>query len=114
MQTLPKIRALLLSAAVWLLALAMVSCQSRYQYLGTYTALPGTSPVRAETVLELKANGQGTWKVRDEEVPFSWYVKGDELRLNTRGGGVIVGSLHGDDVRITLPGSGQMAFKKSK
>ncbi len=65
-------------------------------------------------MIELKANGDGTWKVGDEEVPFAWDIKGGELRVNTKGGGVIVGAIEKDTIRIGLPGSKDMSFKRSR
>ena len=96
-----------------LLCLAL-SCGSRTSYVGAYAADPGDTPKHTETTLELKENGVGIWKVGDDEVPFSWYMKGAELRVNTRGGGVIVGKAEKDVIHIKLPGSKEMAFKKIK
>jgi len=62
----------------------------------------------------LKENGEGVWRVEDEEESFSWYVKGDEIRLNTKLGGVIVGEIQDDTLKITLPGGNKMSFKKAK
>ena len=41
-------------------------------------------------------------------------MKGGELRVNTRQGGVIVGNVENDVIRITPPGSPEMTFKKVK
>jgi hypothetical protein len=90
----------------------MISCGSREKFIGTYKAEAKDMPKQAEIFLELKANGDGIWRVGDEEVPFSWYVKGVELRVNTKGGGVIVGSLEKDTMHITLVGAKTMAFKR--
>ncbi len=64
--------------------------------------------------MELKANGDGIWRVGDEEVPFSWYIKGGELRVNTRTGGVIVGTIENNAIHITLPGSKTLSFKRTQ
>jgi hypothetical protein len=95
-----------------LLLILMIACGSKDQFIGTYKADAKDSPKQAEIILELKADGAGIWRVGDEEVPFSWYVKGGELRVNTRGGGVIVGASENDTIRITLPGSETLSFKK--
>lgn len=70
-----------------LLLLLILSCGSKDQYIGTYQADPDDSHKPAEIVMELKANGAGIWRVNDDEVPFAWYIKGGELRVNTKGGG---------------------------
>ena len=95
-----------------LLLILIISCGSKDQLIGAYKAEGMDSPKQAETVLELKADGEGIWRVGDEEVPFSWYIKGGELRVNTKGGGVIVGSIENDAIHITLPGPKTLSFKK--
>ncbi len=97
---------------LFLLLIFIVSCGSNEQFTGSYRAAPGDSPKQAEIVIELKANGAGTWKVNDEEVSFAWDVKGNELRVNTKGGGVIIGTIEKDIIHISLPGSKMMSFKK--
>ena len=77
---------------ILLLLVSLVSCGSKDRLAGVYKAVEKDLPKQVETLLELKPNGDGAWKVGDEEVPFSWYIKGAELRINTKGGGVIVGS----------------------
>ena len=90
----------------------MVSCGSDEQFIGTYKAEGKDSAKRAETVLEVKANGAGIWRVGDAEVPFSWYIKSGEFRVNTKGGGVIVGAMENHVIHITFPGSKIFSFKK--
>ena len=80
-----------------------------YRY---YKAEVKDSPKQAETILEVKANGDGIWRVGDAGVPFSWYIKGSELRVNTKGGRVIVGTIENDAIHITLLGSKTLSFKK--
>jgi hypothetical protein len=90
----------------------MVSCGSNDQFIGTYKAEVKDSPKQAETILEVKANGDGTWRVDDAEVPSLWYIKDSELRVNTKGGRVIVGTIENDAIHITLLGSKTLSFKK--
>lgn len=97
-----------------LLLVLMISCGSKEQLIGMYKAEVKDSPKQAETVMELKANGDGIWRVGDEEVPFSWYIKGGELRVNTRTGGVIVGTIENNAIHITLPGSKTLSFKRTQ
>jgi len=99
---------------VCLLAAVLISCGSRDSYTGTYKAEALTSPRHAETIIELKANGDGMWRVDDEEIPFAWDVKGSELRINTKAGGVIVGVIEKDTIQVNLPGAGTMPFKKAR
>lgn len=102
----------LLPSLVFLLSIFVFGCASEEQFFGTYYAEEDGSSTGAQTFLELKENGEGVWRVDDDEVSFSWYVKGDELRFNTKGGGVIVGTLSGENIEVLLPGSRMMSFKK--
>jgi hypothetical protein len=90
----------------------IISCGSKDQFTGTYNAEVKDLPKQAETALELKDNGDGIWRVGDEEVPFSWYIKSGELRVNTKGGGVIVGTIENGAIHITLPDSKALFFKR--
>jgi len=78
------------------------------------------SPAQREIILELKENGDGLWKVGTDgakgtfvEVPFAWYIKRGDLRINTKAGGVIVGKIDKDTIRMTLPGSKALTFRKT-
>jgi hypothetical protein len=92
----------------------MVGCGPKPALIGSYVADTKDSPNHNETTLELKETGVGVWKVGDDEVSFSWYVKGDELRLNTKNGGVIVAEFGQEVIHLTLPGSKELRFKKVK
>ncbi|UCE33106.1 MAG: hypothetical protein JSV40_07625 [Deltaproteobacteria bacterium] len=52
--------------------------------------------------------------MKDEENSFSWYVKGSEIRMNTKAGGIIVAKIQNDTLEITLPAGKKMSFKKVK
>ena len=97
-----------------LLFTAAAGCGSGTQHVGTYIAEIKDSSHRSEATMELKETGTGVWKVGDDEVAFSWHVKGNELRLHTQNGGVIVGSLDNQIIHVTLPGSKELFFSKVK
>ncbi len=109
-KTAPTLRLGLCSLCLSLLLL--FSCGSKDQVIGIYQAHPEDLQKQAEIAIELKPNGAGIWRVNDEEVSFAWYVKDGELRVNTKGGGVIVGTMEKDTFHISLPGTKSMAFKK--
>ena len=94
-----------------LVMILVFGCESKDKYAGVYKAQDPAK--QAEIVVELKANGDGLWRVGTEEVTFAWYIKRRELRVNTKGGGVIVGKIDKDTIQITLPGSKIMSFKKA-
>ncbi len=78
-------------------------------YIGTYQAIDTT---KEPHMIELMENGEGAWGCCEGEVLFTWYVKGDELRINTKEGGIMVGKLENDSFSITLPGKKMLLFVK--
>ena len=111
-------------ACGWIIGLSifvtfLVSCESRDKYVGVYHSEAKGSAKQGKIILELKENGDGVWRVSSDEVagtfvevPFAWYIKRGDLRVNTKAGGVIVGKIENVTIRMTLPGSKVMTFKK--
>lgn len=97
---------------LFLFLILAVGCFSKNEIAGNYQAVGIEAHGQVDTFLELKTNGDGYWKSGGEEIPFSWNTKGGELRINTKGGGVIVGHLAKDTIRLTLPGERTMLFRK--
>lgn len=95
---------------VCLMLVLFLSCDSRDKYAGTYEDEEG----QGEVMLELKAGGEGVWISGMNEAPFAWYLKRGELRINTREGGVIVGQILGDKIKIKIPGKKEMVFRKAE
>lgn len=97
---------------IWLLILFALACSSKSEYAGIYrTQESGDEPV---SELELKVEGEGAWRVGDNEETFTWYPKGNELRLNTKKGAVIVAKIQGDVLYISLSGGKKLSLKKIK
>ncbi len=99
----------------------LASCESRDKYVGVYKAEARGSGRNEAIILDLRSNGNGVWKVASDqakdasaEVPFTWYIKRGDLRINTKAGGVIVGKIEKDAIQMTLPGSRSLTFKKSQ
>jgi len=101
-------------AGLCVLLMLLVSCDSRGKYAGVYKAVLKEPAKQGEVILELKENGEGLWRVGSDEDSFEWYIKRGELRVNTKGGGVIVGKIEKDTIQMTLPGLKVMTFKKSQ
>jgi hypothetical protein len=97
---------------ICLLLMLILACESKDRYIGSYRAEADKLSKPVEVVMELKANGDGTWRMGDEEIPFAWYIQSGELRINTKGGGVIVGSIAAGSIRVTLPSAGDLIFRK--
>ena len=105
-------RRLLLLPLCFLFAF-IVSCGSEeIKYVGNYKVIKGGTPAESESNLVLKEKGEGIWRTEDDEVSFSWYPKGGELRFLTKNGGVIVGEIYKDTISVTLPGDRYITFKK--
>jgi hypothetical protein len=90
------------------------ACDNKQQYAGLYRAEKGELQQGHENTIELKENGQGVWRVADDEASFSWGVNGKEIRLHTKTGGVITGMLEKSGIEIALPDSQKVFFKKIK
>jgi hypothetical protein len=102
---------------MWLLCLCLVfsvSCESKEKYAGKYVATQKDASTKEKIYLELKPSGDGSWIVGDREVSFSWYIKGGDLRVNTKEGGVLVGKIEGNTIKITLPMRGEIVFTKTQ
>ncbi len=88
------------------------SCESRDALVGSYSGLEEESHPYTQAEIKLKEDGFGLWRVADEEVSFRWNRMGNEIRLHTKDGGVIIGEIKGGNLKITLPGTKSMSFKK--
>ena len=95
-----------------LLMVLTLSCGSNEKLYGTYLADADASSKLGQTALELKENGAGVWRMGEDEVAFTWYVKGDQLRVHTKSGGVITGDFHDETISLDIPGMKAMSFKK--
>jgi len=88
------------------------ACTSKDGFAGIYTAVGGEKTSPAEITMELNEDGKGSWKKLDEKVFFSWEVDHRELRLHLKLGGVIIGKIDRDTIKISLPCDNNMRFKK--
>ena len=89
-----------------------LGCDSAKQYTGTYVSVSEGQPSQRKTILELKDDANGLWTTNEKEVPFRWSVKGKEIRLHSKEGGVITGKILDDTITVTLPGYKVMTLKK--
>jgi hypothetical protein len=108
-----KIILLIIIGTACLLLVGGSGCGFRDQNIGVYEAVEsGGGASKEKIVIELKENSKGVWSRNDEEVPFSWYVKNDELRINTKDGGTMVGKIKKKGITMILPGEEEITFKK--
>jgi hypothetical protein len=108
-----KVIFFLLTGVVGFVIFCCLGCNFKDQYVGVYEAEEsGGKTSKKKIVIELKENSKGAWRRNDEEVQFTWYVKNDELRINTRDGGTIVGKAKKKGISLILPGEEEITFIK--
>jgi len=90
------------------------ACDNKQKYAGLYRAEDRGFHQEHESTIELKEDGQGLWRVEDDEVSLSWGIKGNEIRLHTKNGGVIKGTIKNNGIEIILPNSQNIFFTKIK
>ena len=102
----------ILSPLLCLLIMFTFSCGSEQRYVGSYKAEADSSPQCPQICIELKEDGQGMQRVSGDETYFRWKVKGDEIRFHTKLGGVIIGKMEDDVLKVMLPGSRIISLRK--
>ncbi|MDQ1333840.1 MAG: hypothetical protein QG552_790 [Thermodesulfobacteriota bacterium] len=86
--------------------------QDKKDIEGRYTARSSIARQTVSIVLELQSGGRGSWSIEEDRLPFTWQVKGNELWLHTRTGGIIVGQISGETLDLKLPGVGSFSFTR--
>lgn len=105
-----KIMFIIFTAGISLSLLSGCADQSGMagKYRGTEENTPGVY-----SQIELKDNGEGTWETDIDLVRFRWKVRGNELWLHTKTGGVIQGEITPQGFDIELPNVGTFVFSKT-
>lgn len=90
----------------------LVSCTQRDKYIGTYK-IAGDVPAGSEgDYIQLKENGDGVWRIKNDEFVLGWDFRYDKIYMHTKGG-VVIGKLKaGNIMEISLPGSKVRHFRK--
>jgi hypothetical protein len=97
------------------LVLAVTSgCAREDKYIGSYTATEKSPPEFSAMQVDLQKDGKGIRRVHGEEVQFEWKVKGSELRIHTRDGGILIAKMNNGTLEVTLPGSKTLYLQKVK
>lgn len=94
--------------------LGLAACSGADQIAGAYEATIGPAAAVKKLVLHLKPDGEGDWTVDGETVPFKWERKSNALLLHAKGGGVITGTLHNDELGLELPAVGKITLRKAR
>ena len=98
---------------ILLVAVLVWGCSSQQEKLvGKYIAVKTGEAVLVPASLELLPEGKGFWSIDTDNAPFRWDLYQNKIRLHTRSGGVIEGTLGQDTLQFTLPGTGQVLFQR--
>jgi hypothetical protein len=105
-------RSLVIAAVI----LGMVFCwlflagcgESRQPYAGNYRSVQPFAG-KGHVELELKENGEATWKLAQEgtAIKFKWRVEGDRIWFYTKEGGIILATPSEGGQKLTLDMTGQ-------
>ena len=95
-----------------LLLFSLSSCSSTDVYEGTYMAIEENSQKCKDSHLELMEKGMAVWRIPGNEVSFRWNIKGDEIWLSTKSGGIIIGKIQNQTIEVSLPGTKTECFFK--
>ncbi|WP_028573606.1 hypothetical protein [Desulfonatronovibrio hydrogenovorans] len=96
---------------VVLLLIVISACTDQSAMTGTYKGAEKDAP-GVQSQIVLKDNGEGTWETDIDLVQFRWKVRGSEIWLHTKTGGVILGTLTPDGFHLDLPNVGTFVFIK--
>ena len=100
---------------VFLIAALVYGCSSpQDKFLGKYTAVKIESTDWVAASLELLADGKGFWSIDTDNAPFRWDLYQNRIRLHTKSGGVIQGTLNNDTIQLALPGMGVIRFQRDQ
>jgi hypothetical protein len=92
--------------------LSLGGCNQREGWEGRYRAEIQEGDQLRLVTLELGINGQGTWKAEGDQVSFRWEVSDAKIRLHTREGGVLLGTVEEKIIALTLPEMPPLTFRK--
>ena len=100
------------SGPVCLFLPSLLACAPKASYEGKYAAVDPGAANPPEISIELKSNGQGIWQVQNDQADFTWSVRGAEIRLHLKSGGVISGRIVNSTIVMKLPEPGVITFHK--
>lgn len=97
-------------AGLALTSTLLLSCSSSPDLEGKYSALGQDGK---QATLTLKPGFTGEWATSTDATPVRWEIRGGELLLHGKSGGVLRGTLERDGVRVALPGEGELLFRRA-
>lgn len=97
---------------VSLILIFAFACAGEEKYIGTYKPTEKSLPEFSDICVELKKDGKGIRRAHDKEHFFEWEVKGREIRIHTRAGGILVAKMRHGILEVSLPGSKIIYLKR--
>lgn len=97
---------------VGLVLMIMFACARDANVVGIYGSTEKSPPEFSDIRVEFKDGGEGIRRFRGEETHFEWQVKGNEVRIQTKAGGIIVGKIQKGEIAFSLPGPKIVYLKK--
>ncbi len=86
-------------------------CTEQPDMVGVYQKVSGETS-GTSSIIKLEQNKEGIWEKGIDEIPFNWSIRGNEIRLHSKTGGVIIGRLIEDGFIIELPETESFVFHK--
>ncbi len=102
----------LLIAVIMSCLVFTLSCGERDKWAGKYGSTVSKTQESPAIFLELMPNGNGSWATEEDSASFKWEIRGNEVWLRTKSGGIIVGNIKGDSIEVNLPGMDARHFKR--
>lgn len=112
LKRLTSIKLLSHATLVCLALFLFASCVQEQNYEGIYQAEGGKTQKYCNSQIELMEKGMAVWRVPDDEVSFRWDIKRDEIWLSTKSGGIIIGKITDDTIKVKLPGTKTVCYFK--
>lgn len=99
---------------ILLISAMICGCSGQQDKLiGKYRAVNMGPKDSVAVTLELLADGKGFWSMEIDNAPFRWDLYQNRIRLHTKSGGVIEGTIDKYTILLTLPGMGLIHFQRS-
>ncbi len=95
-----------------IIALVCGCSGQREKLVGKYTAVNTKATGSVTAGLELLADGKGFWSIDTDNAAFRWDLHRNKIRLHTKSGGVIEGTIEDNTIQFVLPGMGKIRFEK--
>jgi len=102
----------MISPLVCLVLMLTFACTKEENFVGTYRATEKNPPEFSDVLVELKEGGKGIRTGHGEYIMFEWEAKEDEIRIHTKGGGIIIAKMRHGVLEVSLPGPKIFYLKK--